>query len=286
MDDSALTRGEVLDVVTRRLKVARMIPDLPERFVPSRDVDVVEHGDCLRLMEKIEDRSVALVLCDLPYGLTRNAWDQPIPMTRLWDHYRRIVRPDGVIALTAYGMFGARLQIAGEDLYRYTAIWKKNKPTGHLNARRQPLRIHESIHVFYDRRPVYQPQFTTGHKPRHSSSSKHGVAKGSVGTNYSHYKRVNDELGGSTSRYPTDVIEIPIVNNDSPKKKHPTEKPVELGEWFVKTYTQPGDLVVDNACGSGAFLVAAAKNGRRYWGCDLQKRFVNVARKRLAKVSQ
>lgn len=273
MDYSNLARNEVLDVIERRWKASQ----------PGA-VDVVETGDCLQLMGRIEDQSVALVLCDLPYGLTQNDWDQPILMDPLWKHYRRILRPNGVIALSAYGVFGAKLILAGEDLYRYSITWKKNKPRGHLNAKRQPLRIHEDVHVFYRNQPVYNPQFTTGHKPRNSSSSKTGPAKGSVGTNYRHYKRINDKFGGSTSRFPTDVLEIPVVNNDSAEKVHPTEKPVALGEWFVLTYTKPGDLVVDNACGSGAFLVAAAKHGRRYWGCDLNKGFAKKAAKRLAKV--
>ena len=176
------------------------------------------------------------------------------------------------MALTAQGVFGARLIVAAEDLYRYSIVWKKNKPRGHLNAKKQPLRIHEDVHVFYRRQPRYRPQKTTGHSPVHSYTKHTGD-----GTNYGK-TRLGIKGGGSTERYPTTILEIPVVNNDDPIHVHPTQKPEELAAWFIKTYTRRGGLVVDNACGSGAFLVAAKRLDRRFWGCDTDPESVRNTR--------
>lgn len=239
----------------------------------------VLHGDCLELLRRVPDESVDLVLCDLPYALTENEWDKEIDPRLLWEHYARIMKPRGVVALTAQGAFGARLILAAERLYRYSLVWKKNKPRGFLNAKKQPLRIHEDVHVFYKQQPRYVPQKTTGHSPVHSYT-KHT----SDGTNYGSTKR-GIKGGGSTERYPTSILEIPVVNNDDEIRVHPTQKPEALASWFIKSYTRPGGLVVDNACGSGAFLVAAKRLGRNYWGCDIDLKSVMNARAWLRRVS-
>ena len=212
-------------------------------------------------------------MADLPYGITRNKWDKKIDLKRLWAQYRRILKPRGVVALTAQGVFGAELILAAPDLYRYSIVWKKNKPRGFLNVQRQPLRVHEDVLVYYKRQPSYSPQKTQGHPPAHGFT-KHT----SDGTNYGKTRLGVRSIGGQTDRYPTSILEIPVVNNDDKMKAHPTQKPEALAAWFIKTYTKPGDLVVDNACGSGAFLVAAKGLGRRFWGCDLDPVSVRNAR--------
>lgn len=229
------------------------------------------HDDCLRLMPSLPAASIDLVLCDLPYGCTRNAWDSPIDTTLLWKEYRRLLKPNGVVVLTSQGKFSAIHVMEAEDLYRYTLIWRKNKPRGFLNAKRQPLRAHEDILVFYKKQPTYNPQKTKGHSPVHSFT-KHS----SDGTNYGKTK-LGVSGGGSTERYPTSVIDIPVVN----KPKHPTQKPLALGEWLIRTYSNPGDLVLDNTAGSGTFLVAAAKTGRDFIGMELSEEYVELIVHRL-----
>lgn len=233
----------------------------------------VIQGNCLEELPKIPDKSVDLILCDLPYGVTNNSWDSVICLESLWREYRRIITDSGVIALTAQGIFTAKLVLAAEDLFRYTLVWEKNKPRGFLNAKKQPLRIHEDILIFYKKQPSYNPQKTTGHSPVHSYT-KHT----SDGTNYGKTKQ-GIKGGGSTERYPTSIVKIPVVNGTD--TQHPTEKPVALGEWLIKTYTKENDVVLDNTCGSGSFLVAAKNLNRRYLGIEINPQYCEIAKNRL-----
>lgn len=241
-------------------------------------INSIVHGDCLDVMMQIGDRSVDMVLCDLPFGVTaRNPWDVVIPFEPLWAQYRRIVKENGAIVLMGQGLFSAELILSARDLYKYSLIWRKNKPRGHLNAKKQPLRSHEDILVFYNKQPVYNPQKTTGHKPvgkytKHSDNS----------LNYGKLKQ-GISGGGSTERYPTSVIDCSVVNNEDHDKFHPTQKPVELGEYLIKTYTNPGDLVLDNACGSAAFCVAAVRENRRFIGIEKDRTWCEKARTRIVR---
>ena len=228
-------------------------------------------GDCLEVLPKVPSHSVDLILSDLPYQITQNSWDVLVDLNKLWVEYRRIIKDRGVIALTASGLFSAQLILAAPDLYKYSLVWKKNKPRGFLNANRQPLRSHEDILIFYKKSPTYNPQKTTGHTPTHTYT-KHT----SDGSNYGKTKQ-GISGGGSTERFPTSVIEIPVVNNPS----HPTQKPVELGHWLIKTYSNEGDFVVDNTCGSGSFVLAAAELKRDYLGIELNEDYYKIALNRL-----
>lgn len=235
----------------------------------------VHCGDCLGLMKDIDDNSIDMILCDLPYEVTsRNEWDKIIPMKPLWRNYRRIIKNDGAIVLTGQGLFSVMLISEASDIYKYSLIWKKNKPRGHLNANKMPLRIHEDILIFCKGQATYNPQKTHGHDPINSYNKK--------GSNSTNYGETRDRSGGgSTERHPTSILEIPVVNNEDKYKMHPTQKPVELGSWLVKTYTNEGDVVLDNACGSGSFLVAAKINNRQYIGMDIEKKYVNYSKSRL-----
>ncbi|RJR09553.1 site-specific DNA-methyltransferase [Candidatus Parcubacteria bacterium] len=235
-------------------------------------------GDCLKVLPTLVEKSIDMILCDLPYGVTNNKWDCLIPLEPLWAEYKRIIKDNGVIALTAQGIFTAKLIMAAEDLFRYTLIWEKNKPRGFFNARRQPLRKHEDICIFYKKQPVYNPQKTTGHNPVHTYT-KHSI-DGNSGTNYGKGLK-GWSGGGSTERFPTSILKIDVVNEVN--TIHPTEKPVELGEWLIKTYTNERALVLDNSCGSGAFLVAAKKLNRQYLGIEIDENYCDLARKRLGK---
>ncbi len=219
------------------------------------------HGDCLELMESIPDCSVDMVLCDLPYGTSRNGWDSVIPLDPLWEQYDRIVKPSGAIVLFAQGVFTARLIMSRPDLFRYKLVWEKSKPTNFLNAKRQPLRKHEDICVFYRRPPVYNPQMSTG-RPYDK-----GVRKDQLTGSYGDFAavRVRSETG---ARYPTDVVYFKTAESEGPVW-HPTQKPVALGRYLVRTFSHPGDVVLDNSCGSGSLSVAAVLEGRNFIGIEL-----------------
>ncbi|MFF2528556.1 DNA-methyltransferase [Brevibacillus sp. NPDC058079] len=236
-------------------------------------------GDCLKVMQQIDSRSIDLIIADLPYGITQNEWDEPLDLPELWSEYERIIKDNGAIILTAAQPFTSKLVMSNPLLFKYEIIWQKNKSTGFLNAKKMPLRAHESILVFYKKLPTYNPQKTKGHKPV-NSYTKHT----SDGTNYRETK-TGITGGGQTDRYPTTVLQIPVVNNDSREKIHPTQKPVELLEYLIKTFSNPGDLVLDNCAGSGSTGEAAKRTGRDYILIEKEFAYVEAARRRLEKVT-
>ena len=217
--------------------------------------------DCIQGMKQLEAESIDMILCDLPYGITaRNRWDTPIDMTELWQQYRRIIKEHGAIVLFGTGIFTADMMAAGRDLYRYNLIWQKTNATNFLNANRMPLRTHEDIMVFYKKLPPYHPQKTGGHKPVNNYTKS-----GDDGTNYGRTKR-GIRGGGNTDRYPTSIIRA--KSDKQHLALHPTQKPVDLLRWLIRTYTDEDALVLDNACGSGSTCVAAVEEGRNYIGMD------------------
>lgn len=242
------------------------------------DINQVYQGDCLDLMTDIDPKSIDMILCDLPYGVTaRNKWDVVIPFDKLWEQYERIIKDNGCIALTAIQPFTSLLVSSNLKLFRYEWIWEKNKSTGFLNAKKMPLRNHESVLVFYKKQPVYNPQKTTGHKPV-NSYTKHT----SDGSNYGNTK-TKISGGGQTDRYPKTIQKFSVVNNDnsSGNKHHPTQKPVELFEYLIKTYTNEGALVLDNCAGSGTTGVACFNTGRDYILMEQDEEYCNICCDRL-----
>ena len=249
-----------------------------------RFLDRVIEGDCLSVLPGLPDASIDMILCDLPYGTTQNRWDCSIPLDALWAEYERIIAPSGVIALTSQGTFTARLIMSNERLFKYKIVWVKSKPTNFLNAKKQPLRKHEDICVFYKRQPTYRPQMADG-KPY----SK-GVRKNQLTGCYGDFLPV-EVRSNDGRRYPCDVVYFKTAESEGPVY-HPTQKPVELGRYLVRTYTNPGDIVLDNTCGSGSFLVAAVLEQRRFIGIEknenvlLHKRdaidYVSVCKRRIA----
>lgn len=222
-------------------------------------VNEVIEGDCLEVMRGIPSKSVDMVLCDLPYGTTQNQWDSPIPLDRLWEHYRRIVKDDGVVALTGQGLFSAKLIQSNPEMFKYKIVWVKSKPTNFLNAKKQPLRKHEDILVFYKKQPVYSPQMSAG-EPYNK-----GFRKDQLTGSYGDFRTV--EVKSNGERYPTDVVYFKTAETEGPVY-HPTQKPVELGRYLVRTFTKPGDIVLDNTCGSGSFLVSAVLEDRKFIGIE------------------
>lgn len=231
--------------------------------------------DCIEGMKEISDESIDFIFCDLPYGVTNNDWDSIIPLDELWEQYNRIIKNNGAIALTAVQPFTSILVASNYKMFRYEWIWKKNKFTGFLNAKKMPLKQHESVLIFYKKLPDYNPQKTTGHKPV-NSFTKHT----SDGTNYGKTKK-GIKGGGQTDRYPTSILEIPVINNDNKEKFHPTQKPVELVEYFIKTYTNEGDTVLDNCMGSASTAIASIKTNRHFIGFETNQEYYIKASERI-----
>lgn len=233
------------------------------------------NGECLQLMaERIADKSVDMILCDLPYEVTaRQKWDVIIPFEPLWEQYRRIIKDNGAIVLFATEPFRSKLIVSNFKEFKYDLIWEKNKVTGFLNAKKQPLRQHESILVFYKRPPTYNPQMTTGHTPVHAfTHGKESLVYGKVG---------KMSGGGSTERYPTSILRFPVVNNDDPERIHTAQKPVPLLEYLIKTYTNEGEMVLDNCCGSGSTCIAAKNLGRQFIGIEQSEEMYEKCRERM-----
>lgn len=236
-------------------------------------------GDCLELMKAIPDGSVDMILCDLPYGHTKNHWDNVIPFEALWVEYRRIIKCNGAIVLFADGMFMANLMKSNYAWWRYNLVWDKKLTSGFLNANRQPLRRHEQVCVFYQKQPTYNPQKNLGVK----SHSK-GKSKQCENRNYGSYDFVdNSEIHGNM-KFPTSIVQF---EKPHPSKSfHPTEKPVALLEYLVKTYTNPGDTVLDNCMGSGPTGVACVNTGRLFIGMELDQKYFDIAAKRIAEAER
>lgn len=234
-------------------------------------------GDCLDLMKGIPDCSVDMILCDLPYGLTSNKSDTPIPMAKLWGEYRRIIKENGCIALFAQGTFFVDLVNSNRKMYRYDLVWDKCLTTGFLNAKKMPLRRHEQIAIFYKKQPIYNPQFSEG-SPLHSRGTKY-LGKKAVNNNYGVYGNTNDERKGTTQKYPTSILSFQKPHPSA--SVHRTEKPVSCLEYLIKTYTNKGNTVLDNCMGSGSTGVACVNTGRKFIGIELDPNYFEIAKNRI-----
>lgn len=227
-------------------------------------------GDCLKLMRDLPDASVDMILCDLPYGTTRNKWDSIIPLASLWAEYDRLCA--GAVVLTAQTPFDKVLGASNVGALRYEWVWEKTHATGHLNAKRAPMKAHENVLVFYDQQPTYNPQMTSGHVRKTATKRK------DVGTNYG--AQSFDVIGyDSTERYPRSVLTF--ASDKQRSNLHPTQKPVALMEYMVLTYTNPGDVVLDNCMGSGTTGVACVKAGRRFIGIEKEPDYFKTASRRI-----
>ena len=223
------------------------------------ELGYIINGDCLNEMKKIPDKSINMILCDLPYGSTQNKWDIIIPFELLWHQYKRIIKENGAIVLTCNQPFTSMLLMSNNKLFRYSLVWEKTTPTGHLNAKKMPLRIHEDILVFYKKLPTYNPQKTAGHK-RKVSKAEHKINCVKTSNYGTHGLTTYD----STERYPTSVLKFKTDKQKHPL--HPTQKPVALFEWLINTYTNEYDLVLDNTAGV-VTTGLASENLNRRWIC-------------------
>ena len=245
------------------------------------DINII-HGDCLEEMNNIPDKSIDMILCDLPYGTTRNKWDSVIPFDKLWEQYNRIIKDNGAIVLFAQGMFTAQLMMSNPKMWRYNLIWDKVLTSGFLNAKRMPLRSHEDIVVFYKELPTYNPQMTQG-EPLHGRGTAY---KNKELTNncYGEMTLSEDNRKGSTEKYPKSIIRQKKTHPS--KTVHPTEKSVPLLEYLIKTYSNEGDVVLDNCMGSGSTGVACVNTNRKFIGIELDESYFNIAKERIEKINK
>lgn len=227
----------------------------------------LQNGDCLELMRELPDASVDMILCDLPYGTTRNKWDSIIPFAELWAEYERVCK--GAVVLTASQPFSSALLMSRPDWFRYSWVWEKSSATGHLNAKRMPMKLHEDVLVFSKAPPPYNPQ---GLMPFNKVTRR--------GSNGSNFGTSGTENFQEFTNYPRSILRFA---NDS-KPVHPTQKPVALMEYLIRTYTNEGDTVLDNCMGSGTTGVACVNTGRSFIGMELDPTYFEVARKRILDV--
>ena len=229
----------------------------------------LQQGDCLELMKNIPDGSVDMILCDLPYGTTQSKWDSVIPFEPLWGHYRRVIKDNGAVVLFGAEPFSSALRMSNLSMWRYDWIWKKNKATQYLNANRRPLSNYEIISVFSCRRAQYNPQMGEG--KAYNNNHKPGDSGECYG-NVKYSKREN-----VTTRYPKTIIDFPVVM----KPVHPTQKPVQLLEYLIRTYTNEGETVLDNCMGSGSTGVACVNTNRHFIGIELDEGYFKIAEERI-----
>lgn len=233
------------------------------KSIDTRDIedyrDRILQGDCLEVMQGFPDGSIDMILCDLPYGSTQNKWDSIINLDLLFSQYRRIIKHRGAIVLTGSGLFTAKLMMQAPDIYKYKMVWVKSKATNFLNAKKQPLRKYEDICVFYKAQPTYNPQMSEG------ESYDKGIRKDQLTGSYGDFSPRHVKSDGS--RYPTDILYFKTAESEGPVY-HPTQKPVDLGRYLIRTFTNPGDIVLDNACGSGSFCVSAVLEDRSFIGIE------------------
>jgi len=230
------------------------------------------NNDCLEVMKDIKDKSINMILSDLPYGITsRNSWDSIIPIEKLWEQYNRIIKENGAVVLTSVQPFTSFLVMSNPKQFKYEWIWEKQQGTGFLNAKKQPLRNHESILVFYNKQPTYNPQFTEG--------TPYSCTSGVGTSNYREQKKVTTINNGL--RYPKTVLKFKYDK----EKLHPTQKPLKLFEYLIKTYTNEHDIVLDNCSGSCTTALACLNTNRDYICIEKEKEFCEIGLKRINELS-
>jgi site-specific DNA-methyltransferase (adenine-specific) len=243
----------------------------------------ITQGDCLEVMREIPDKSVDMILCDLPYGTTQCKWDSIIPFDELWNQYNRVIKDTGAIVLTAAQPFTSALIMSNVSNFKYSWTWNKSKPSNHLNSRKQPLRVTEDVVVFYKKQCTYNPQLRDREKknirdPKRSYTSKNRTyGKTKEDFMYNSGREIPLEKG-----YPLDLINITQVGTFGNKRKHPTQKPVELFEYLINTYTNENEIILDNCIGSGTTAVAAINTNRQFIGIERETEYVEIGNRRIA----
>jgi len=232
-------------------------------------------ADCFDVFPSIPDKSVDAIICDLPYGTTQNKWDSVLPLNELWKQYKRILKDNGVIVLFASQPFTSTLILSNAKDYKYNWVWDKvNKFSGHLNAKKQPLRITEDVCIFYSQQPTYNPIMLKG-KP-YKATSKGGKSS-NFGKQVDGVKTINNGW-----YYPKNIISIKGDERGTQGRIHPTQKPISLMEYLILTYTNENEIVLDNTMGSGTTGLACLKTNRQFIGIEKEKQYYDVAVRRLS----
>ena len=231
-------------------------------------------GDCLEVMDKLIESGLKVdaIITDPPYGTTQNKWDSVISLDEMWNRINKLIKSNGAIVFTSQSIFTAKLILSNEKWFKYKLVWEKSKATNFLNAKKQPLRKHEDICVFYNKQPTYNPQMREG-KPYDK-----GVRKDQLTGSYGDFNPVHVKSEGK--RYPTDVVYFKTAESEG-KVYHSTQKPVKLMEYLIKTYTDENDLVLDFTMGSGSTGVACMNTNRRFIGIELDEKYFNIAKERM-----
>lgn len=238
------------------------------------DINKIIHGDGIDELKNIENNSIQLILADHPYGTTKNKWDIRLDLSLLWPEYWRILKPNGCIALWSQQPYTTLLIASQSDLFRYEWIIEKTNATGHLNANKMPMKSHETILIFYKQLPVFNPQKTTGHIRKISTVEHKRNSKKT--TNYGEYKNTGYD---STDRFPRDVLKFKWDKQKS--KINPTQKPVATNEYFINTYSNEGDIILDNTCGSGSTGYAAKLTNRNFILIDSDIKMIEESHNRI-----
>lgn len=234
----------------------------------------VIHGDCLEIMPTLPDKSIDMILCDLPYGTTHCKWDTVIPFEPLWKEYKRLIKGNGAIVLTASQPFTSALVMSNPNMFRHEWIWEKDKASNFFMAKKSPLKAHENVLVFGCNGVFYNPIKTTGHRPANQTNAN--SLKGR-----DHYRISAVPCGGQTDRFPRSVQKI-NVHNSAHGQLHASQKPVALFEYLIKTYTNECETVLDNCAGSGTTAIACLNTNRNYILIEQEQDYINVINKRIA----
>lgn len=237
-------------------------------------LDYIEHGDCFQLMPNIPDKSINLIVGDLPYGLTNAEWDKKLPLEPLWEHYNRVIKDNGVIVLFGMEPYSSELRLSNINAYKYDWIWNKHKASNFLNAKKRPLQVHETISVFYKDFGTYNPQKKTGQRKKHSFRKAESQCE-------LYNKTSKSNLYDSSERYPNSILDFSTDTQKSALVT--TQKPLALYEFLIRTYTNRGDVVLDNCMGSGTTCVACINTERHYIGFELKEDRFTIADTRIQK---
>lgn len=253
-----------------------------KEILGSVELNRIYQMNCLEGMKLIPDGSVDMILCDLPYGTTRNKWDSIIPLDKLWEQYSRIIKTNGAIVLTSTEPFTTSLINSNREMYKYKTIWVKTVGSGQMNCNFSPLRMYEEILIFSKsvacyvkdktKAMIYNPQFTEG--------TPYKIKRNIQSSNTYDYQKEHEKTNDGY-RYPTDVINI---SNPRIKNGHPTQKPVALFEYLIKTYTNENNIVMDNCMGSGTTAVASINTNRKWIGFETEYKYIELANKRLEQI--
>lgn len=244
-------------------------------------------GDCMNLMNYIPDRSVDMILCDLPYGTTACKWDSVIPFEPLWAQYKRVIKHNGAIVLFGSQPFTTVMISSNIKDFRYEWIWEKNLSGGFILAKKQPMKYHENVCVFYSAQPTYNPIFENYSESTNKRFSRNGKVNSQkmVSAGYineiQNVKKVNGEINIQRGAYPKSIKRFSCVQNANKTRVHPTQKPVALMEYLIRTYTNEGETVLDNTMGSGTTGVACLNTNRKFIGIERDDKYFYIARQRI-----